>query len=141
MTLASVRIKKGEKEPIVVLIVDKDGNELTGLTNIKIKIRRASDGFYLDWSDNTFKASPTQLLEALSEISATFSPGEYHLSTVTHVDGFDTSTITQVLDEESYFFTSVQDGGSNAANALQIGEIKVGGFVDAIVEDRYPVIF
>lgn len=139
--MTTVRIRKGEKEPIVVLIVDGDGNELTGLSDVKVKVRRASDGFYMDWSDNTFKASPTQLLQSLSEISATFSPGEYHLSTGTHVDGFDTGTFVQLLDEESYFFTSVQDGGTTAANALQIGEIKVGGFVDDIYEDRYPVIF
>jgi len=81
------------------------------------------------------------LLQALDEISATFSPGEYHLSTVTHIDGFDTSTFAGALPEEVYFFTAVQDGGSTAANVPQIGEIKVGGYVDNVVEDRLPVIF
>lgn len=141
MTFSSVRIKTGEKEPIVVLIVDQNGDPLTGLSNIEIKVRRGSDGFYLDWSDNVFKASPTQLLEALEEISATFSPGEYQLNTPTHVDGLDTSTFVQLVDEEQYFVTCVQDGADTASNVPQIGEIKVGGFVDDIVEDRYPVIF
>lgn len=141
MTFSSVRIKTGEKEPIVVLIVDKNGDPLTGLTNAKIKVRRGSDGFYLDWSDNTFRASPTQLLEALEEISSVYSPGEYQLNTPTHVDGFDTSTFVQLVDEEQYFITAIQDGADTASNVPQIGEIKAGGFVDDIVEDRYPVIF
>lgn len=141
MTFSSVRIKTGEKEPIVVLIVDQDGNPLTGLTDIKIRVRRGSDGFYLDWSDNTFKATPAQLLVALEQISAVLSPGEYQLNTVIHVDGFDTSTFVQLVDEEQYFVTAVQDGADTASNVPQIGEIKVGGFVDDIVEDRYPVIF
>lgn len=141
MTFSSVRIKTGAKEPIVVLIVDQNGDELTGLVDIKIKIRRGSDGFYLDWSDNNFKAFPTQLLEALAEVSSVLSPGEYYLNTATHVEGFDTSTFVQLVDEEQYFVTAVQDGGSSAANVPQMGEIKVGGFVDDIVEDRYPVIF
>jgi len=135
------RIQTGETEPIVVLILDASGDPLTGLTDIKIRVRRASDGFYLDWSDNTFKATPVQLLQQLEEISATYSPGEYHLDTLTHVGGFDTSTVVQTVDEEVYFFTSVQDGGTDASNPIQVGEIKVGGFVDDIVEDRYPVIF
>jgi hypothetical protein len=141
MTFSSVRIKTGEKEPIVVLIVDQYGDPLTGLSDIKIKVRRGSDGFYLDWSDNTFKAVPTQLLVALEEISATYSPGEYQLNTVTHVDGLDTSTFPHLVPEEQYFVTAVQDGATTAVNVPQIGEIKVGGFVDDIVEDRYPVIF
>lgn len=123
------------------MILDVNGKPLPGLTDIKIKVRRASDGLYLDWSDNTFKAAPIQLLQQLEEVSATYSPGEYCLNTLTHVGGFDTSTVVQTVDEEVYFFTSVQDGGTTASNPTQIGEIKVGGFVDDIVEDRYPVIF
>lgn len=141
MTFSTVRIQQGAKEPIVVMIVDSDNNPITGLTDIKIKVRRGSDSLYLDWSDNTFKASPVQLLVVLLEVSATFSPGEYYLNTATHVDGFDTSTFPQLVDEEQYFITAVQDGGSNVANVPQIGELKVGGYVDDIVEDRYPVIF
>lgn len=137
----TVQIQSGAKEPIVVMVVDNNGDPITGLIDIKLKVRRNSDGFYLDWFDNTFKATVTQLLQALGEVSAIFSPGEYHLSTVIHVDGFDTSTFTGALPEEVYFFTAIQDGGSAAANVPQIGEIKVGGYVDNVVEDRLPVIF
>lgn len=137
-----VRIQTGQTEPIVALIIDVNGDELTGKTDIKIRIRRVSDGFYFDWSDDTFKAggSVSQLLEVLSEVSATLSPGEYHLDTASHVDGFDTSQIVNAADDDVYFVTAIQDGGTDAANVPMIGEIKVGSFVDDIVEDRYPVM-
>jgi len=137
-----VRIQTGQKEPIVALIVDANGNELTGKTDIKIKIRRLSDGFYFDWADDTFRSggAVSQLLQALSEVSGTYSPGEYQLNTASHVDGFDTSVITNAADDDVYFITAIQDSGTDAANVPLIGEIKVGNFVDDIVEDRYPVI-
>jgi len=139
--LFSARIKTGEKEPIIVMVVDSVDQPMTGLTNVKIKVRRTSDNFYLDWSDNEFKASPTQLLQELDEVSSALSPGEYYLNTPTHVDGFDTSTLGPTQPIESYVVTAVMDGGGDAANMPQIGEIKMGGFVDDVVEDRYPVIF
>ena len=136
------RIQTGQKEPIVALIVDANGDELIGKTNIKIKVRRLSDGFYFDWSDDTFRAggSVIQFLQALSEVSGVYSPGEYQLNTVNHVDGFDTSQITNAADDDVYYITAIQDVGSDAANVPLIGEIKVGSYVDDIVEDRYPVI-
>lgn len=136
------RIQTGQKEPIAVLVVDASGDELVGKTDIKIKIRRLSDGFYFDWSDNEFKVggSVAQLLQALIEVSSMYSPGEYQLDTVDHVDGFDTSKIVNANDNDVYYVTAVQDGGSDAANAPFIGEILVGSYVDNIVEDRYPVM-
>ena len=137
----TVQIQSGAKEPIVVMVVDDNSDLIIGLTDIKLKVRRNSDGFYLDWLDNTFKPVVTQLLQSLEEVSPAFSPGEYRLNTVDHVDGFDTSTFVGALPEEVYFFTAIQDGGLNASNVPQIGEIKVGGYVDNVVEDRLPVIF
>lgn len=123
------------------MVVDAAGQPLTGLSNIKIKIRRASDNYYLDWTDNTFKASPTQLLQQLAEVSALLSPGEYFLNTVTHSGGFDTSTLIITTEIESFTITAVQDGVGLAANMPQMGEIKMGGYVDKVVDERTPVIF
>lgn len=138
-----VRIQTGQKEPIVALIVDANGDELTGKTDIKIKVRRLSDGYYFDWSDDTFKAgaSVSQMLQALIEVSAAYSPGEYQLNKAGHSGGFDTSTITNANDDDVYYVTAIQDSGTDAANVPLIGEIKVGSFVDDIVEDRYPVLW
>lgn len=139
----SVRIQSGQKEPIVVMVIDENGDELTGKTDIKIKVRRLSDGYYYDWSDDTFKAagSVTTMLQSLQEISATFSPGEYQLNKAGHVNGFDTTTITNPTGDDTYYFTAQQDGGTDASNLPMIGELKVGDYVDDIVEDRSPVIF
>lgn len=136
------RIQTGQTEQIVALIVDANGDELVAKSDIKIRIRRLSDGYYFDWDDNTFKvgASVTQLLEALDPVDNTFSPGEYQLETADHPNGFDTSKITNAADDDVYYVTAVQDGGTDAANVPLIGEIKVGSYVDDIVEDRYPVI-
>lgn len=137
----SVRIKTGEKEPVSVMVVDEVGQPALGLSNIKIKIRRTSDNLYLDWSDNTFKALPTQMLQQLAEVSALLSPGEYFLNTTTHSGGFDTSTLGATNPIESFVIVAVQDGGGIGANMPQMGEIKMGGYVDQIVEEHTPVIF
>jgi hypothetical protein len=128
----SSRIQTGGKEPIEVLVRDVLGAPLTGLADIKMNLRRLSDNFYLDWADNTFKSSPTQILQALVEIDDTNSPGEYKLNKVGHVNGFDTSSIVSPNADDIYEFTVDQDGGTDAKGLPLIGEIKVGGFVDQI---------
>lgn len=135
-----VGIQEKQKEPIRVVVIGSDGKPLTGKTNIKIRIQRYSDQKYFDWTDNTFKvgASVAQLLQALQEISATFSPGEYHLNFGSHSNGFNTSLITNAVENEIYFVTAIQDGADDAMNMPQIGEIRVGTFV---ITDRSPVIF
>lgn len=139
----SVRIQSGKKEPIVVLVLDQNGQELTGKTNIKIKIRRLSDGYFFDWSDNTFKAAAAvvALLQMLQEVSSLYSPGEYQLNKPGHVNGFDTQTIVNPNSDDTYYVTGVEDGGSDASNMPMIGELKVGDYVDDITEDRLPVVW
>jgi hypothetical protein len=140
--MSTIRIQSGEIEPIVVMVVDSNGDLLSGKTNIKIRIRRLSDGYYLDWSDNTFKTGATvvTMLQAMEEISATYSPGEYKLNTATHVEGFDHNSITNDAANDTYYFTAVQDGGTDVSNVPQFGSIKVGGFVDNIQLDNTPMI-
>lgn len=128
-----VHIQTGTKEPIEVMAVDADRARLVGLTNLKVKLRRVSDGGYFDWTDNKFKPSPTQLYETLIPVDITNSPGEYKLSNGTHIDGFDTTEIDNPVANDVYRVAAVQDGDpQNAVNFPQIGEIKVGGWVDYI---------
>lgn len=128
-----VHIQTGAKEPIEVMAVDSLRQRITGLTNLKLKIRRVSDGEYFDWADNNFKAAPGQLLETLVPVDISLSPGEYKLDNVDHVDGFDTSEIVNPNADDTYRVVVVQDGvPRNAVNFPQIGEIKVGGWVDYI---------
>lgn len=124
------------KEPIEIQLFDKFlGNPLTGKTDIKLRIRRHNDDLYYDWDDDTFKtySSVTRLLEPLTEVNATQSPGVYRLSTVDHLRGFDTSKITNLQGIDALEVTVLQDGGIDAAG-LPLGfELKVGNFLDTIL--------
>lgn len=129
----TVRIKTGATEPIEIMVVNALGAPLTGLTNVKVKVRRVSNANFFDWSDNTFKPGPScsQLLQPLQEINATYGSGEYRLNSTPHVKGFNTAAITNAYANDVYRITVVQDGSpSSAANVPQIGEIKVGEWVD-----------
>jgi hypothetical protein len=131
--MSTVRIKAGATEPIEILAVDAFGAALPGLGNLKVKIRRVANAQFIDWSDNTFKAgaSCSQLLQPLQEISPTYGSGEYRLNSTPHVKGFNTAAITNPYTNDVYRVTVVQDGApQNAANLPQIGEIKVGEWVE-----------
>jgi hypothetical protein len=135
-----VIIRLGQVEPITAFVVDNNGDPLPGKSDIFIKIRRYSDSFYLDWSDNTFKVSGsvTAINQQLVPVDNANSPGEYHLNTVTHVLGWDTSKVTNIFDNEVYIVTAIQTPASDAANVPQVGEIKIGtpGLIN-----REPVVF
>jgi len=138
--MSVVGIQHGRVEPIIVAVIDLSGQPLGGKSDIKIRIRRQSDNNYFDWNDNTFKlgASVLQLLQALEEVDALLSPGEYKLNSISHVNGFSTSLITNPNNDDIYFVTAVQDGGGDAANMPQYGELRVGTFV---IADHTPMVF
>lgn len=126
--MSSERIQTGATEPIEVLVVDAAGALLTGLLNVKVQIRRQSDDFYLDWSDNSFRAgaSVVTMLQALGELDLTYAPGIYRF-----VGGWNTSTIANPVAGDTYFVTAVQDGvPQNAGNLPARGEIKSGQWPD-----------
>ena len=130
----STIIQSGETEPVEAYIRDIVGDALTGKTDIKIRVRRHKDGYYYDWSDDTFKVvgSVVQMLETLDELDSTNSPGVYILDTTQHDHGFDTSQITNAGTNDIYDVTVLQDGGSDAAG-LPVGfELKVGFWTDQI---------
>ena len=84
----STTVEVGATEPIVVS-TGKTGQTVT------IRICRHSDGFFLDWSDDSFKAVGVvvTLDQALVAKDATNAPGIYQLASVTHPSGLDTSIL------------------------------------------------
>ena len=131
-------IQTGQTEPVIILVTDVNGDPLPGKSDIVLRMRRVSDGYYLDWSDSFFKVESSVVTPqtAMAETEPNLSPGQYHLTS-----GFNSSFYNNVTADDTYVLTAYQSTGTDAANVPQIGEIKVGSFVDDIVEDRYPVIF
>jgi hypothetical protein len=127
-------IQTGETEPVEIYVTDIVGDALLGKTDIKLRIRRHADGYYLDWSDDTFKiaGSVVTMLEALSEVDATNSPGMYALDTATHKHGLDTNAITNPGTNDIYAITVLQDGGADATGLPTNSELKVGFWADQI---------
>jgi hypothetical protein len=137
MNYSSIRIQSGDKEPVIAAITDDNGDPLINKTDIKLKIWRSSDGKFFDWDDNNFKdvGSVTQLLIAMNEVNSTNAPGEYQLNIPPHIRGFDTSEIVNPINGfDVYQFIIVQDGGTDASNVPQYGEMHVGGFTDNLDE-------
>jgi len=99
-------------EPIVVDIRDKKGTPLTGKIDIYIRIYRESDGFFLDWSDNQFKAlgsiTPPNQNQIMTEVSATGAPGIYELT-----GGWDTS-LTNLAAVDTTYVVALQTPGTDA---------------------------
>lgn len=128
-------IQTGSTENISVLVLDIDGAPLPGKTDIKIKMRRISDGKYLDWADMRFKDGPSVswLLYPLTEINSTYSPGEYQIS-------FNTSLITNPIANDTYSIVVLQDGGTDAANLPLSDNFVVGTWVDHVGAANAPRI-
>lgn len=124
--MSSVITKTNAVETVVVgPIVDSTGAALTGLTNIKAAVIRASDKHFLDWSNHTFTATPVTEYQTLTELDSTRAPGVYYLD-------IDTSLFVSPVAKDKYFVYVSQQGASNAVNALQMGEFRVGTIVDAV---------
>lgn len=123
------RIQTGSAEPVIAMALDIFGAPLVGKTDIVLSVRRQSDGKYLDWSDMRFKngGGLVQLYQAMAEVHATRSPGEYQLL-------FDTSAIVNPVDDDTYETRAEQVGGSDAMNMPQLGELKVDAWLQKISE-------
>lgn len=131
----NVHIQTGDKEPIEVLVLDVFGAPLLSKTDIRLQIRRTSDNFFFDWSDNTFKTEPSVVTRAiaLTQVDMIVAPGEYKLIAPGHVDGFNTGIITNpVVTGDVYQVTIYQSPGTDAGNLPMLGQIRVGGFADFI---------
>jgi len=115
--METTRIQNGQTEQIEVLALDSSGNPLAGLSDVYLRIRRISDGWFLDFADNTFKASGhVQPEVTMAEVDGTNDPGKYYYAFATA--GF---------PDDSY---QLRASCSSAANFPQVGELKVGDYVD-----------
>jgi hypothetical protein len=115
-----------ETEPLFRVII---GGYATGLTSIKCKIRRASDGKVLDWGAGggpTFVAAAgpfVQLLQPMTEVGAAF-PGEYHYL-------FNPSTVTNLAPYDTYYVTVVESNGTPVVGNLpQVGQFQYAAAFD-----------
>lgn len=122
MSTPGTPILQGATEPIEALILDDSLAPLTAKADILVWIRRKSDGLTYDWNDSTFKVygSCTTPQQTMTEVDATNYPGQYARDWVSpSADGI-------------YEVTVDQSPGTDAANVPQVGEIRVGGWVDDI---------
>lgn len=127
------RILDGDTERIQTHPL-KDGSlaAVTGSSTIVIAIQRVSDGFWYDFNDDTFKSSGwTTRQETMTEVSATYAPGEYCYD-------FDTSVVTNAAADDSYM-VHVDDTSATAVNVPQTGEIKVDQWPAAILDDTSAI--
>lgn len=117
----SERYQQGAVIPIEVLALDGSLQPVTGVTDLLLQIRRASDDFFFDFNDSTFKSSGwTTRQQALSEKDATNDQGAY---------GYDW---TSPSADDTYFIRVDQSPGTTVANVPFTGEAIVGGYVDDI---------
>lgn len=123
----NVRITTGATEPISVFAVNAAGNPLTGLTDLYVRIRRVSDGFFLDWTGYTFKSTGwTTLNKSLTEISATNAAGLYEVT-----GGLPTASITNPTANDDYQVIPIQTPGTTA-RLPSPAVIQVGKWIDNI---------
>lgn len=122
-----VRIEEGATEPIAVY----EGLGTTGLTDLFARVLRASDNYFLDWADMTFKAAGwTALDRLLTEVNSTAAPGLYEL-----IGGLDTSAITNALPNATYRVISVQVP-ADGARLPAPDEIHVGQWVNELMTNE-----
>jgi hypothetical protein len=98
----------------------------TGLSNVLVNVRRRSDGFYLDWADDTFKASGwTTQNAAMTEVGST---GQYERALLL-------SNVLNLILDDVYIITVSH---VTSRYSPQIGELKAGDWVsnlDAPISD------
>lgn len=123
-------IEYNDVEPIVVS-TGKTGQTVT------VRICRHSDGFFLDWSDDVFKAvgGVVTLDQALTEKDATNAPGIYSLASVSHPSGLDTSILT-VLDPTTDDSLIVMPTALSPKSTVGSGEIKLKCLIDGCVNRK-----
>lgn len=125
-------ITAGTVESIHVYARAAAGGALTGSTNLRVQIRRASDGHFLDFNDGTFKGSGwTTLQGTLTEVDSTNEPGWYRYST-----GIDTTG----WSAGSYYVTAVEITTTAVANGPQFatGEIVIVTATASALSARIP---
>lgn len=122
-----IYVRAGDTEPIEVLALQSDGTALTGSTNLRVDIRRDSDGKFLDFADLTFKTSGWTTRQAtLTEVSSSLAPGAYR-----------TTVDTTGWAAGDYVVTAREVTTSLAANMPAGDTFRVGGSI-ANISSRLP---
>lgn len=130
MGATSTPIQTGRTEEIRLNVNDVTGVPLTGASGVLIRIQRASDDFYYDFNDATFKSSGwVDRDTVLAEVDAVLLPGIYELT-----GGFDTGAVTNLSDNDTYLVFPVNSGAGDTVDAVLPGpgEFKVGFFADDV---------
>lgn len=133
----SVAIEVNAVEPVVI------NTGRTGQT-VELRICRHSDGFFLDWSDDTFKTvgSVVTLDQTLTEKDSTNAPGIYTLASATHPSGLDTAIIdlpgglNTFVNDTFIVIVNVTAGPSFASTTIPPGEIKLKHLIDGCVNRK-----
>jgi hypothetical protein len=95
----------------------------TGLSNVLVEVRRRSDGFYLDWNDDTFKVSGWTTKNAvMTEVGTT---GQYERALLL-------ANVVNLTPDDVYVITVIH---STSQYSPQIGELKAGDWVTPIVNN------
>lgn len=122
-----VRVQTGTTEPVQVYVTDRAGDALTGKTDLFVRVRRESDGLFLDFDDWTFKAAAwTERDRGLTEVDASLVPGLYELPS-----GIETGSFTNANADDNLVIYPVQTPGTDAVLPSP-GEMKIGQFVDLV---------
>lgn len=120
------RVRSGDTEQVVFLVVQKNGSPATGRTTIRTRIYRKSDNQFFDFGDLTFKAAGHSILEAImTEVNSVNAPGHYELP-----GGFNTGTITNAVANDTYITVPYQVSGNDVLP--DPGEMVVGFWADAL---------
>lgn len=123
-------IQTGRTEQIRLDVRTTAGVAVTGATDVLVRIQRASDGEYFDHDDATFKAAGwVDRDTATVEVDATLLPGIYEVT-----GGFDSSTVTNITDDDIYLVFPVKGPAADTADAVmpEPGEFRFGFFADDI---------
>ena len=115
----SVEIDLNATEPILFKVIDATGAPVTGGTP-SIRMWRRSDNLRFDWSDDTFKASPTTQDQVLAEVDATNRPGWYQLASASHPSGLDTSLAGFTTNDDTYFIIPVLGAGESSGDIIEL---------------------
>lgn len=109
----------GDKVPIEATILDASLVPLIGKTDIKVDVRRVSDGMFFDFADSTFKGSGWTTRQAtMTEVDSTNAPGVYQYT-------LDTALLPS--NDEVYAVVVDQVPLDDAANVTQATHLKLVG--------------
>lgn len=129
-------IATGTVEPIVFEARTREGELITGLTDLYIAIQRRSDGKWYDFNDRIFKVAGSCIsrTQVLTEVGATYSTGQYAWSWDTSLAAAEAGWV----DDDIYAINVLQINGGTPVWGLPacLGELRVGHEVDEVVRSR-----